>query len=367
MPLQHSGSFSRPLATSALLLLLLLPSVDAFLRDTLPTALSDRDFWALTEQLSEPDGFFRSNSGSPDNLLSNEREVSTVAGALGGRVKPSGVYLGVGPEQNFTYIAAIRPRIAFITDIRRGNLHLHLMYKALFELSANRADFVARLFSRTRVPGSAATATAAELMSAIGRADPLDEAGFRVNLKAITDHLTRTRALPLGTDDLAGIEYVYRHFHRFGPAINYTSSINGRSGSPGAYAAIMAATDGATGVERTYLATEDNFSVVKALQRKNLIVPIVGDFAGPKALRALGAYLKARGAIVSAFYVSNVEMYLQRNGVWPAFCANVASLPLDAASTFIRPNSGRSGAFGPMAAETALCGRAGAVTRPVTR
>ena len=64
-------------------------------------------------------------------------------------MKPSGVYLGVGPEQNFTYIAAIRPRIAFITDIRRGNLHLHLMYKALFELSANRADFVARLFNRS--------------------------------------------------------------------------------------------------------------------------------------------------------------------------------------------------------------------------
>jgi hypothetical protein len=340
-------------AAIGICLLLLLPSVAVPSRDTLPAALSDREFWALTEEVSEPDGFFRSNSGSPDNLLSNEREVSTVAAELAGRVKPSGVYLGVGPEQNFTYIAAIRPRIAFITDIRRGNLHLHLMYKALFELSPDRADFVARLFSRTRGARPAATASAADLMAAAGRASPRGEAGFKTNLKAITDHLTKTRALPLGTDDLAGIEYVYGNFHRFGPGINYTSSINGRSGSPGSYAAIMAATDGATGVERTYLATEDNFAVVKALQRRNLIVPIVGDFAGPKALRAVGAYLKARGAIVSVFYVSNVEMYLQRNGVWPAFCANVASLPLDAASTFIRPSSGRS--FGPMAVETARC------------
>ena len=355
MPRQRFGPpFGFP-AGGVALLLVLLSSVAVFSRDTLPAALSDREFWALTEQLSEPDGFFRSNSGSPDNLLSNEREVSTVAGALAGRVKPSGVYLGVGPEQNFTYIAATRPRIAFITDIRRGNLHLHLMYKALFELSANRADFVARLFSRTRLPGSAATASAAEVMSAVGRAGPVGEAGFKANFKAITDHLTRTRALPLGTDDLAGIEYVYRHFYRFGPAINYTSSINGRTGSPGAYAAIMATTDGATGVERTYLASEDHFAIVKALQRRNLIVPIVGDFAGPKALRAVGAYLKARAAIVTVFYVSNVEMYLRRNGVWPAFCANVASLPLDAASTFIRPSSGWSGGFGPMAAETAHC------------
>ena len=68
--------------------------------------------------------------------------LSTVAAALSERAKPGGVYLGVGPEQNFTYIAAIRPKIAFITDIRRGNLQLHLMYKALFELSADRAEFV---------------------------------------------------------------------------------------------------------------------------------------------------------------------------------------------------------------------------------
>ena len=57
---------------------------------------------------------------------------------------------------------------------------------------------------------------------------------------------------------------------------------------------------------------------------------------------------------MTAFYVSNVESYLQRNGRWQAFCANVAALPLDDASIFIRP-SGRARAFSPMAAETAGC------------
>ena len=90
---------------------------------------------------------------------------------------------------------------------------------------------------------------------------------------------------------------------------------------------------------------------MKALHQKNLIVPVVGDFAGPKALRAVGAFLKAHGATVTAFYVSNVEMYLQRNGRWQAFCANVAALPLDEASTFIRPGL----AFGSMAGEAAAC------------
>jgi len=323
-------------------------------QNTLPAALSDREFWALTEQFSEPDGFFRSNSGSSDNLLSNETLMGNVATAVTERVKPSGVYLGVGPEQNFTYIAATRPAIAFVTDIRRGNLHLHLLYKALFELSADRVDFVARLFSRTRPAGLTNTASASQLMTAFLRAEPLDEAQFAANLKAVTDRLTRTRSLPLQTDDLAGIEYVYRHFHRFGPGINYTSSITGQSGTGSTYAVIMGLT-GAGGEERSYLANDANFTFVKSMQAKNLIVPVVGDFAGVKALRALGAYLKERGAIVSAFYVSNVESYLERNGVWQRFCANVAAMPLDAASVFIRPGEGQARVFGPMVAETAAC------------
>src|SRR5215475_3189774 len=87
--------------------------------DTLPSTLSDTEFWSLIERISEPDGYFQSNSGSTDNLLSNESGLSTTAAALSMRPKGSGVYLGVGPEQNFTYIAAMRPRIAFVTDIRR--------------------------------------------------------------------------------------------------------------------------------------------------------------------------------------------------------------------------------------------------------
>ena len=48
-----------------------------------------------------------------------------------------GAYLGVGPEQNFNYIAAIRPAITVIFDIRQQAVMQHLLFKALFELSAN--------------------------------------------------------------------------------------------------------------------------------------------------------------------------------------------------------------------------------------
>ena len=115
---------------------------------TLPESLSDRAFWGLVEHLSEPDGYFQS-----DNLVSNEHSYQWVVPALARLKRPNQVYLGVAPDQNFTYIAAVQPEMAFIVDIRRGNLLTHLMYKALFELSEDRADFVAFLFSRPRPPG----------------------------------------------------------------------------------------------------------------------------------------------------------------------------------------------------------------------
>lgn len=319
---------------------------------TLPSTLSDAELWALSGRLSEANGTFVSRSGSPDNLLSNENSIAYVAAELASRVKPGGVYVGVGPEQNFTYIAATRPRLAFVTDIRRGNLQLHLMYKALFGLSATRSEFVGRLFSRRAVASSTAKTTAAELMRAASDAPQMDEAAFRANLAAIDTYLTRTHALPLDKDDLDGIAYVAGNFRRFGPDINYTSSINGRFGAFGSYGLIQSQTD-ASGVGRTYLASDEAFAYVKDMEAKSLIVPIVGNFAGPKALRAIGRYLEEHGAVVSAFYVSNVETYLERDGTWTTFCENAASLPIDAASIFIRPG-GRAW-FGSMAEETRHC------------
>jgi hypothetical protein len=342
-----------PILALAILVVALAVAVTGRRADTLPASLTDREFWSLIGQLSEPNGAFVSRSGSPDNLLSNEMQLSTTAAALAKQVPPSGVYLGVGPEQNFTYIAAIKPRIAFITDIRRGNLDVHLLYKALFEMSASRAEFVGRLFSRAPARTPTRTARAAELMDAYTAAAPVNEAAFAANLKAVLDLLTAKHGFQLTADDRAGLEHAYRAYYRFGPEIHYTSSINGPAWRFNNYAAVVSAEDARSGEERSFLANEENFALVKAMEAKNLIVPVVGDFAGPKALRAIGAWLRSRGATVSVFYVSNVEQYLQQNGVWPAFCANAAALPLDRSSIFVRPN--RGGSFSPIQAETAAC------------
>ena len=61
--------------------------------------------------------------------------------------------------------------MAIIIDIRHGNLDVHLMYKALFELSKDRADFVSRLFSRKRPEGLTAQSTAKQIFSAFMSAE----------------------------------------------------------------------------------------------------------------------------------------------------------------------------------------------------
>src|SRR4029077_4766327 len=84
-----------------------------------------------------------------------------------------------------------------------------------------------------------------------------------------------------------------------------------------------------------------NFRFIQHLEKQNLIVPLVGDFAGQKALRTVGRYLKEHDAKVTALYVSNVEQYLfQQGDDWSRFYTNVAMLPMDESSTFIRSFSG---------------------------
>ncbi|HET9265533.1 MAG TPA: hypothetical protein VFO14_20945 [Vicinamibacterales bacterium] len=304
----------------------------------LPDRLSDRQFWNLINELSEPDGMFRS-----DNLLSNEIYLQYVIPELVSTARPKQAYLGVGPEQNFTYIAALRPRMVFIVDVRRGNLHLHLLYKALFELSDNRVEFVSRLFSKETPPGLGSKSTAREIFAAFAKLDTSDTL-YQRNLLDIEQHLLKKRKLPLSAVDLKGIEYVYHAFYWYGPIIQYWSSTGARGfrDAP-TYVDLMIADDG-QGQNRSFLATEESFTVVKELHAKNLFVPVVGNFAGPKALRAVGQFLRERDAMVAAFYLSNVEQYLNREGRWYEFCGNVATLPLDRTSTFIR--SIRNGSYG---------------------
>jgi hypothetical protein len=254
--------------------------------------------------------------------------------------------VGVAPDQNFTYIVATEPSLAFIVDIRRGNLLQHLMYKALMELAVDRADFISRLFSKTRPHGIGAASSVTELFAAYA-AVPTSEDLYRQNVRAIREQLLKRHGFPLTSDDLASLESIYFAFFWEGPGLRYSIGF-GPAGGRGfgtrfpSYEDLMVQTD-LNGVPHSYLATEAHFRALKAVQERNLIVPVVGNFAGPKALRAVGRYVRQHQATVQTFYVSNVEQYLFQDGLFDAFARNVATLPVDASSTFIRSVALRAG------------------------
>jgi hypothetical protein len=184
-----------------------------------------------------------------------------------------------------------------------------------------------------------------EIFRAYDTIEP-DPTLFAENLEAVKDRLLEKHQFPLTAQDLENIEYVYKVFFEAGPYLDYSTGGFGSFGGrrmPN-YADLMTATDreGRTG---SYLSSEENFRFVRQMQQKNLIVPLVGDFAGDKAIRRVGDYLRTHDATVTAFYLSNVEQYLfQQREDWRRFYANVATLPMDSTSTFIR--SASRGNFG---------------------
>jgi len=328
--------------TFVALLLIALVSLGA---DTLPASLADQEFWKLITDSSEPGGAF-----DFEMYMSNEVTFQEILPDLMKRVQPGGVYLGVAPEQNFTYIAALRPRMAFIVDIRRENMVEMLMYKALFELAPTRAQFLSRLFSRSLRSTPSPQASVDQLFSAL-MLEHGNTQVFSQNTQAIKDNLQKTHGFALAPKDLQTIDKIAGLFFRNGPDAHLTTYGT-------TYRELMRMTDG-QGRNRNFLASESNYQFVRVMQQKNLIVPIVGDFAGPRALRAVAQYLKQRGAQVTAFYVSNVEEYIQSpRQTWVAYCRNIAALPIGASSTFIRfGRAGRGSFLEPMQSFAESCSR----------
>jgi hypothetical protein len=298
-------------------------------RAQIPTRLSDAAFWQMITDFSEPEGKFESN---PNNFVSNESSFQAVVPRLLQTRPTGGVYIGVGPDQNFTYIIALQPRISFIVDIRRQNMLHHLMYKAIIELSGDRADFLSILFSRKRPEGlDSAPLSSRELFDIYADVPP--DPAFRTgNVRAVIDRLIRHHGFRITPEDERIIEFIHRAFFEVGPDLTYTGA---RSRMP-TYSQLLSGSDGQN-QNRSYMADEKNFQTLKDLQERNVIVPIVGDFAGNRAFRAVGGYLKNNNSVVTALYTSNVEQYLYEVPGQPElFYSNVAALPLDGRSVFVR-------------------------------
>ena len=296
-----------------------------------------RPFSAQVAALSEPGGYF-----DTDNLISNEGSYLNVLAGLDGAGVRGGAYVGVGPDQNFSYIAHIRPSIAFVVDIRRDNLLLHLLFKALFEQARTRFEYMALLFGRP-VPRDAVR----------WRAESIERLAAYIDDTAATarspDGLDRrTRAViarfgvPLSEADFATIGRFHQTFVAAGLGLRFETTGRPPQAHYPSYRDLLLAVD-SRGRKGNFLATEEGFQFVKALQARNLIVPVVGDLAGPRALRAIAQLLKDRRQPLSAFYTSNVEFYLDRAGTLDRFLQNLGQLPRMREAVVIRSVFGRFG------------------------
>jgi hypothetical protein len=293
------------------------------------------EFARIVREFSEEGGYFMS-----DNFTSNETSYLHVIDKLRELGVTGGAYIGVGPEQNFTYIAKIRPRIAFIVDIRRQAMIQHLMYKAIFHLSPNRVQFLSRLLSKplpkegAPAPLAREDASAADLMTFFGKTAATDQA-YAANLAEIKKTIQEDFQFPLSDRDRESLDYVYKSFRENGLDIAFRLDASYYGGYFPSLKDLALQTD-LNGKQGAFLASADDYNFVRAMQKKNLIIPVVGDFSGTKALAAIGDYLRKSGLMVTSFYTSNVEQYLFDSAVFDGFAKNVKKLPIDDKSVFIR-------------------------------
>lgn len=297
-----------------------------------PASLNSKDrkpFAALISRLSEPGGHFDS-----DNLISNETSYLHVLGKLRELGVHGGVYLGVGPDQNFSYIAKIRPKLAIIIDIRRDNLLQHFLFKALFERARNRVEYLC-LFLGKPFPKTVGweDRTIRELVEYIDNT-PSDPKLIDKTIGEIRRDVQKY-GVSLSSSELGTIENVHRTFYTSGLDIRYSSHYRPPRSIYPTYRDLLLERD-LSGQLGNYLNSEDDFKFLKSMEEQDLIVPIVGDLAGTQALRAVAHHLAESKERISAFYVSNVEFYLARQVVFDKFVENLKNLPIDNKSVIIR-------------------------------
>lgn len=291
----------------------------------LPVRSLDRaEFATLVASLSEPEGYFNT-----DNLISNESTFLTVANRL--RALPrGGVYLGVGPDQNYSYIAHLRPQLAFMVDIRRGNLLEHLLFRSLFAQSRNRLEYLCLLLGRA-VP---ADLTSWDQRPVADLVRYIDAAPRRSNPAPLADS-----GLPLSADDRKTIATFHQRFIADGLDLRFNT--HGREPRPyyPRLRDLVLATD-STGQPASYLANEEDFRYVQQMHRENRILPVVANLAGDKALRAIANYIRNQKLTVAAIYTSNVEQYLYQGEELAQFARNLDAFPRTPASLIIRSGMG---------------------------
>lgn len=254
-----------------------------------PKLMPDEAVGSTIAKLSEKAGDFPS-----ENYVSNELSLLDVAAELRAPALQGRAYVGVGPEQSYTYLGILQPKVAYVVDIRRGNLLEHMFFRGCFEKAKTPAEFIAALF---------------------------DDDVART--KAVMDRLGVSHS----KEDDKVVGRIQGAFAKHRLAIAYTMLGNGRS-----YPTL-----GETlALEGSFTESAEAYARVRKLVIENRVIPIVGDFGGTHALRAASEDMRSRGLLLGVFYTSNVEQYLFDGRKHGVFLKSIESMPRDAESRIVR-------------------------------
>jgi hypothetical protein len=291
--------------------------------------MSDEALGRLILELSEDTGDFPS-----DNFVSNETSYLHVAPELLDPELRGRAYVGVGPEQNLSYITMMKTRVAYIVDIRRQNMLQHLVFRAMIEPSETRESFLRKLTSRSLPEGAGAMPAEApieEICDRLAKVRP-DPAAVEAGEEA-TVALMERLGLPEKADDRQAIRNVLKAFATEGVDLTYSME-KSRRRYPKLRELLSARDD--EGEQRGFLASESGYGQLRDMLKANRVVPVVGDFLGDKALEGAGDDMRRRGLKLGVFYTSNVEQYLWPQKSYQRFIDNVKSFPADGSSRVLR-------------------------------
>jgi hypothetical protein len=192
-----------------------------------------------------------------------------------------GVYIGVGPEQNYLYAGWSKPEILILLDFDQMVVDIHEIYRVLIQ-AADGPEALVKIWHKSEKKTAIAAIKA-----------------------AVTD-----------LDEQNNLLRVYRGSRR--PIYNRLNSLRIR------YKSMKLA---------TFLTDQEQYDYVKNLFETGRVRAVRGDLTKDKAMNGVAKAAKELGVPVRCIYLSNVEQYFDyENGM----AANCKAQPTDDVSKIMR-------------------------------
>ena len=304
-----------------------------FKHDAAEIKISPKLYSALIKDMSEPDGYYQY-----DNWITNERGYLNIINPLLKNNVKGGAYIGVGPNQNFTFIETIKPEIAFIVDIRQQMTMQHLAYKAMFELAETREEFLSLLLSKS-IPGDRKLDKNPDVNDIV---DLFYKINSDLNMQKnttlkIIELLDKKYGFELSQKDKKYIRRMMKIFCLANLNITWNTNENNylKKNKHVSLAEMLKGTD-KSGAQLNIFNSKEKYDYIRKMHLENKIIPITGDFAGDKAFNKISEFLLEKEMTVSALYASSVEWWLFKENKFIPWAKNLAKVPITSSSVIIR-------------------------------